>query len=425
MKNIAIETVVGPQDYKAAAQSTWPGYNDFIMGATSDDPIIAEQIVEFRSGKFAEYYNITKHGNEVAENNQKYQRQVFFDKEYKDPHPCRVPWNTMGVSASGDVFICLSPAWVTRFAGNILTATDVYTDILNSEEAQKIRQEMVANRYYYCNNFICSHFNLTSKQNYVSAPTNDESLKPLPFKTDPAYIIDQIPNNLIFDFDFTCNYRCPSCRTKVINTNKHHVIRPINDTIASQVKRLIFDNIGTQPVSIRWAGGEPFISDVYVDLLQYCIDSGKTNIRHIIQTNGSYLKSKSDLVTYLLPHIKELRISFDAATADTYHRVRVNGVWSNLLENVRWVMDLVNRTSASVKITADFVVQEDNYKEIPAFAHLCNELGIENINYQKMWNWDTWPAEELRRRSVWHEEHEKYSEVVGLLEQAKIIQRNR
>lgn len=417
-----LKTIISRQDYNRVARSGWPSYESVIAGITAPDANIAKDIQRFIDGKIEEYRRVMHRGNDIAEWNQRYQQQVFFDKKYNHAISCPVPWNTMGVTMSGDVFICLSPAWVPRFVGNVLTAEDVYADILNSTESQKIRQEIVNNRYYYCNNFLCSHFSSVPAENYVAQPTDDSSSEPMVFESQASYQVSQIPHNLIFDFDYTCNFRCPSCRTEMINNNKHHIIRPLNEKIASRIKSLVIDNIKDQPIEIRWAGGEPFISDVYVDLMQYIIDTQKSNIKHVIQTNGSYLKSKSELVKYLLPHTKELRISFDAATPDTYHQVRINGRWDNLLENVRWVMQEISDQNCPVRVTADFVVQEDNYREIPEFAVLCQSLGIQHINYQKMWNWNTWSADEVKRRSVWHVEHEKYNEVLELLNRAKELQ---
>jgi MoaA/NifB/PqqE/SkfB family radical SAM enzyme len=225
-------------------------------------------------------------------------------------------------------------------------------------------------------------------------------------------LVDQIPKNLIFDFDYTCNFRCPSCRTELINNNKHHVIRPINNSIVQQIKHQVIDRIADQPVEIRWCGGEPFISESYTELLDYILGSGKTKIQHIVQTNGSYLQSKSDMVERLLPTLKELCISFDAATADTYHRIRVNGVWDNLLNNVAWVKNLISSKNAATRLAADFVVQIDNYQEIPAFVQLCKELGIKHIHFQKMWNWGTWPQEEFDHKNIYNSDHPEHKKLV-------------
>jgi MoaA/NifB/PqqE/SkfB family radical SAM enzyme len=118
--------------------------------------------------------------------------------------------------------------------------------------------------------------------------------------------------------------------------------------------------------------------------MEYILSTGKQNIRHVIQTNGSYLKAKSETLNKLLPTLNTLRISFDAATEETYKKIRVNGQWNQLLENVQWLQGLIQQNKYPLKITADFVVQLDNYKEIPAFVKLCEQLGITTINFQKM-----------------------------------------
>jgi sulfatase maturation enzyme AslB (radical SAM superfamily) len=274
--------------------------------------------------------------------------------------------------------------------------------------AQQIRQEILAGRYYYCNNRLCSFFGTIDSESYTTQPVDKD---PLSFVASPELLVDQIPSELIFDFDYTCNFCCPSCRTKVINWNKDHVIRGINNGIVHQIKTLIIDRIDQQPINIRWCGGEPFISEVYMDLMNYIVGTGKTNIQSTIQTNGSYLKKHAAFLTGFLPHVKELRISFDAGTAATYSQLRVNGDWTTLLDNVYFVKQLIDQQGVATKLTADFVVQTDNYKEIPEFVKTCQDIGITNINLQKMWNWGTTGQEEFDRNNVYNSAHPEYNDL--------------
>jgi sulfatase maturation enzyme AslB (radical SAM superfamily) len=185
--------------------------------------------------------------------------------------------------------------------------------------------------------------------------------------------------------------------------------RPINDQIVDRIKHLVIDKIESQPISIRWAGGEPFLSEPYLELFDYIIAQGKTNIQNIIQTNGSYLKSK--VVKRLLPYISELRISFDAATAETYAKTRINGNWDKLLDNVRYINQVKTELGVNTRITADFVVQLDNYKEIPMFVDLCKSLGIAHFNLQKMWNWGTWDNATFEQNNIYNPAHPLYEDL--------------
>lgn len=400
-----LSKIVDEKTYRSFKGGDWPSFDDFLAGARP--AIVAEEIAEFVAMMQQNYESIAEQDiNEQAVANQERQQQVFFDKQVPGNIRCRVPWETMGVNANGSVFICESPSWVPKFVGNILE-TDCIYNVLNSETAQAIRQEILAGRYYYCNHKISRV--LATKHKVINVEPLDT--QPLPYESSKGTQVTVIPRNLIFDFDYTCNFRCPSCRTELINNNKHHVIRPINDRISAKIKELVIDQIEYQPVEIRWAGGEPFISEVYVDLMDYCIASGK-NIKHIIQTNGSYLIAKADLLERLLPHIKELRISFDAATADTYSKIRVGGVWEHLLENVRHVQEQITRLGAKTVVSVDFVVQRDNYREIPMLRKLCKEMGINKIQYQRMWNWGTWPLDEFNKRNIYNPEHPDYKQLL-------------
>jgi MoaA/NifB/PqqE/SkfB family radical SAM enzyme len=182
---------------------------------------------------------------------------------------------------------------------------------------------------------------------------------------------------------------------------------------------MIIDRIQDHTVQIRWCGGEPFISESYLDLMSYISKNKPNSVRHVIQTNGSYLKKKSDLVERLLPSTDSVRISFDAASADTYHQVRINGQWDQLIENVQWLRQRIDKIAPKCKLEADFVVQLANYKEIPMFVELCNTLKIDHVNWQKMWNWGTWPQDEFDRNNVYNPDHDLYNDLV---EQFKIAQ---
>jgi organic radical activating enzyme len=403
-----LNKIVDEKIYRSFRGGDWPSFGDFLAGVRPTK--VAHEIEEFITMMQQNYSAVAEQDiDQQAESNQQRQQQIFFDKHVPSTIRCRVPWETMGVNTNGSVFICESPSWVPRFVGSLLEVDDVY-EVLNSDVAQSIRQEIDQGRYYYCNHKI-SRFLATKHKDINITPVADEDLQPLPYISSSRTQVTAIPRNLIFDFDYTCNFRCPSCRTELINNNKHHVIRPINDRISRKIKHLVIDQIGNQPIEIRWAGGEPFISEVYVDLMEYCVASGK-NIKHIIQTNGSYLIAKADLLEQLLPHIKELRISFDAATAKTYSQIRVGGVWEHLLENVRHVQEQIARLATKTVVSVDFVVQQDNYREIPMLRKLCQEIGIAKIQYQRMWNWGTWPLMEFNKRNIYNPEHPDYQQLL-------------
>lgn len=408
--------IISAEEYQLRRRPSWPSYQALVDGKVAANLGDQSQIDALFDTGFKDYLDQHK-SDDIAKGNQAAQTQIFYHKHVKDKQAqhCRVPWETLGVNSYGDIFICSSPAWIPKFVGNIFNSDDIFTE-LNSAMAQQIRQEIKNGTYFYCNLNLCDYPAHSGIQ-YARQPETDVDLSPAELEQDPDLMIDYIPRNVVFDFDHTCNYQCPSCRTGLINHNKHAIVRRFNNRIVDRLKTSVIDCIRSRPVTIRWAGGEPFISAPYLELLRYITAINNPRIDHVIQTNGSYLKRKSDLVTKLMPHTRELRISFDAATADTYHRVRVNGVWSNFLDNVTWILDQRRANGWSVDIVADFVIQKDNYREIPAFRALCDRLGIQHINWQKLWNWDTWSQAEFDDRNVHDAQHPEHARMLSMLAQ--------
>lgn len=408
-----LKDFIDKKTYRDFAGASWPTYESFVSGIRSTDLDInaeLDQFIDIMRTRVGDL-NLGK-GAKLAEENQKRQGQQFFDKHVVHQSHCRVPWETLGINVNGEVFICSSPSWVPKFLGSILDVDDIF-DLLNNDIAKGIRREILLGRYYYCNSNLCQFFGKISDKLFQKTPQVELDLRPSDMEVpDEQITITEMPGNIIFDFDFTCNFKCPSCRTEVINWNKHYLRRPINDHIVEKVKHQIIDRIGSKPTTIRWVGGEPFISDVYNAVFEYLINSGKQNIQNVIQTNGSYLHSP--VVEELLPYISELRVSFDAGTPETYKKIRVNGDWNKLISNIKYIHDIIRRVGADTTITADFVVQQDNYQEIPQFVETCKQLGIKNINLQKMWNWGTWDTETFKQKNVYDPNHLEYPELVKI-----------
>jgi MoaA/NifB/PqqE/SkfB family radical SAM enzyme len=403
--------LVDEKTYRAFKGSDWPAFDSFIENEYQVNAQLANEIDQFISVMQQKYDNIaTPKTIELSLSNQKRQSQIFFDKQYTGAGKCHIPWNTLGINNNGNAYICASPSWIPIFVGNMFESTDIY-DILNSRESLKIRQEILAGRYYYCNTRICDFFNFKDTESYQAQPTSQDNFNELDFKDAPGLYVNKIPTNLIFDFDYTCNFKCPSCRTEIQNWNADHIRRPINDQLVEKIKHLIIDEIHDQPISIRWCGGEPFMSEVYVELFNYIISTGKTNIQNIIQTNGSLFTAKKDLVKDFLPYVSDLRISFDAGCAETYGLTRVGGDWDRLIDNTKFVVDLIKKHKFKTRVSADYVVQKNNYKDLPQFVEVCKALDIKINLTHKMWNWGTWDEETFNDMNIYHPKHPLYDDL--------------
>jgi hypothetical protein len=358
--------------------------------------------------------------NIVDYHQRKNNNQIIFDKQVKKLLRCQNPWNSLVINQFGATYICSSPAWLPKSIGSLLDYDDFFS-LLNSYEAREIRSEVILNRYGYCNHKICGHFGRSAMDFFSEDPIIDtSSTKTFEFLKEEEFPVDSIttalPTEICLDFDYTCNFKCPSCRTDIINHNQGPMVET-NKLLVDKIKHVIIDRYIKEQASltIRWAGGEPFVSHAYLELWEYIVEKKASNIKNIIQTNGSYLKKRSALLENFLPYIDQLRISFDAGTSETYSKVRVNGDWQELLDNCAYVKTLVGKLNTKVVLFSDFVVQLDNFQEIPQYIEIAKLIGFDAVNLSKMWNWDTWDHDEFQRLNISDPAHPKHQELFNII----------
>lgn len=351
---------------------------------------------------------------------------ILYDKHVEDVPTCPNPWTSLVVNQFGESYICWSPAWLPKSIGTITEFDNIF-DLLNTHEARSIREEILANRYTYCNHKICgyiTHRVFSGKCN--NEPTGPEDLILIPEdKFTDASILTKLPTNIVFDFDYTCNFVCPSCRTNPVNFNTGEM-RSVNKQIVDKIKTVLLTQYAnTQELTtIRWAGGEPFVSKAYLELWEFIAEHvNNPNVKNIIQTNGSYIKKKKHILKKFLPYVSIIGVSFDAATEETYNKLRVNGDWNTLLYNCKYLREL----DSDITLRADFVMQYDNFREIPEFIKIAKEIGFDEIQLSRMWNWGTRDPSAFNPLNVCDPSHPNHKELLDILNQFdddKTISRN-
>jgi len=116
-------------------------------------------------------------------------------------------------------------------------------------------------------------------------------------------------------------------------------------------------------------------------------------------------------------NLGDARISFDAAYKDTYeNKTRLGGNWNLLLQNCDFLNEQQDEFH-KFKIYYDFVVQSDNYEEMPHFVNLIRSRysNAYGISFNLVTDWGTWSKEEYTQKCIWkttHPEHDKFLEIL-------------
>jgi MoaA/NifB/PqqE/SkfB family radical SAM enzyme len=163
---------------------------------------------------------------------------------------------------------------------------------------------------------------------------------------------------------------------------------------------------GEQDYTLSITGsGDPFASRVYRELLYGLDGKDHPQMRIALQTNGVLLTPRNwARMEKLHDNVSSIIVSFDAATAETYAVTRRGGHWDTLIANCERLGDL--RRAGKIKLLRyDFVVQQANYREMPAFVALARRLGGDRAYFSQLVDWGTWPQSVFEAQCVWDEGH--------------------
>ncbi len=119
--------------------------------------------------------------------------------------------------------------------------------------------------------------------------------------------------------------------------------------------------------------GEPFMKRDFDDLLDVFGDRGKFLE---MSTNGQILTERN--IRKLLGRNIHLYISLDAATPETYRRLR-NDTFERILANIRRLVEAKGGVQGLPKVFLVFMPMKANIHELAAFVKLCAELQVDQL----------------------------------------------
>jgi MoaA/NifB/PqqE/SkfB family radical SAM enzyme len=208
---------------------------------------------------------------------------------------------------------------------------------------------------------------------------------------------------LTLNHDPTCNLKCPSCRSKprILEPSGSAVHESLlTSGLLKHVKRLCASG-----------DGDPVASPLIWHLLCHLpLGECDPELTINLQTNGLLLtREKWNELGDTREKITEISISIDAACEHTYGLNR-GGDWFRLLENLEWMR------SQKFKVQMNFVIQDNNFKEMADFVELANGYGANRIYFSTLNNWDTWSQAEYLMKAVHLPAHPQHREFLEMLD---------
>jgi len=326
--------------------------------------------------------------------------QLFCDRPFR--------WlEVSGVRLRGEAHLCC-PSWLDVPVGDLSRQT--VDDVWNGEPAQRIRASILDGSFRYCDAsrcpFLASKVAPVRRRSAIDDPelrrVIDEGLTVLPWG----------PREINCAFDRSCNLSCPSCRTDLIVEKG-----AAGDEIRAIGERLRREALPGARVLYVTGSGDPFGSPFFRGWLQDMTEADVGGLERIhLHTNAQLWTRRAweRLPACVRERVHTTEISVDAASAATYAENRRGGSFATLLENLELVAEL-RRAGPLEWVGLSFVVQDNNFHEMPAFVALAKRFGFDLVMFNKILNWGTFGASEYRARAVHLADHPRHGELRELL----------
>jgi len=322
---------------------------------------------------------------------------------------CLSPFNTVHINIAGDVHICPCPGWQPQQVGNIFRQT--LDEILSSPTAVAIRSSIIDGSYQYCNEKQCALILNGHLNDHSNVPPNIAQQL-----DDPTRY--QHPTTIAFNIDRVCNLSCPSCRTSVIKNTEEQIAKQqqIIDTV---VANLVPRQSDCDLEFITSGAGEVFASNMVMSVLQQLSLDKLPKLRLNLHTNGLLAPSKWHQIQHIESAVFLVTVSIDAATSDTYEQVRRGGYWPDLIAAMKFLQN--KKQKLGFELRARMIVQQRNYAEAEEFYHLCQEFGVDRVEYSRLVNWNTWGMQEFVQNDVFSPAHPERSSALQVMKTIKTL----
>lgn len=188
--------------------------------------------------------------------------------------------------------------------------------------------------------------------------------------------VNHVPYYYEVHLGMPCNEKCIMC----VPDGNH---KP--DQISFEDFATFVDRIRPYAQQLTLLGGETFMYPRFNDVLDLL---ARHPITVTIITNATMLTEKVTPPLLAL-HGLELKLSIDAATRETYHKIRGRDLYDNVVRNIRRFTE-ASRDRPNIRRIPVFVVMRRNLHEVLPFIDFARSIDAWRVDFQPVKHVSTW-----------------------------------
>ena len=187
-------------------------------------------------------------------------------------------------------------------------------------------------------------------------------------------IVPTLPHTLYLETTNRCDSECQTC-LRTFNT-----LEPPKDLTLAEVQRLV-DQFSVLERVVLHGIGEPLLNKQIFEIVAYLKTKGAT----VLFNSDAISLTQKRAAQLIASGLDEYRVSMDAATRETYARIRGVDQFARVIRNVGYLVSLLQQQGCSrPRVSMWFTTLKTNLDELPAFIRLAAQLGVPEVNAQRL-----------------------------------------
>jgi MoaA/NifB/PqqE/SkfB family radical SAM enzyme len=187
-------------------------------------------------------------------------------------------------------------------------------------------------------------------------------------------VVAALPRSLYLETTNRCDSKCQTC----IRTFQS--LEPPADLTLAQVKAIaeqfpVLDRVVLHGI------GEPLLNREIFEIVEYL----KSRAATVLFNSDAISLTATRAWRLIESGLDEFRVSMDAATRQTYRKLRGVDRFDRVVANVRRLRELERERSRSTpRVSLWFTAARANLHELPAFVRLAADLGVDEVYVQRL-----------------------------------------
>lgn len=192
----------------------------------------------------------------------------------------------------------------------------------------------------------------------------------------------EFPSQVIIDVTEVCNLECTHCPHPEFKKSKYYDARYLDPELNVRIVNEVRDHGAGLTQYIRYSSeGEPLVHPKGYEMIEYA--ARNSGVFVTLTTNGTIMNERRTR-KLLDSGVHMIDISIDAATPETYAKVRVKGDLNVTRANVLNLLAWIRQTGSPTKVVVSFIEQEQNKHEVAAFQSYWNDQGADAVVIRRL-----------------------------------------